>query len=204
MTPQNDRPSAWSSFSRFGVCLRDAAAYLLPGILFLVIGIIQRRIQLERWPESFQMPVFAKLALFLGMAYLGGHVLAAIYFLPFDSWRVWQARRRAKTRGQVIGEPTPEEMYYKARNPGMFADTDRGRFLTLLRGALAVALVAGGFMFCEPRTWVFRFLVGAGVVTALSAYSGGLHQARVRDIAVNAARRLQEETEEQPADLAYR
>lgn len=177
---------------------------MLPGVLFLVIGIIQRRIQLERWPDKFQMPMYAKLALFLSVAYLAGHVLAAIYFLPFDSWRVWQARRRAENRGQVTGEPTPEEMYYKARNPGMFADTDRGRFLALLRGALAVALLGGGLMFCEPRTWVFQFLVGAGIITALSAYSGGLHQARVRDIAVSAARRIQEEAAEQPADLAFR
>ncbi|HEY6348842.1 MAG TPA: hypothetical protein VI636_05470 [Candidatus Angelobacter sp.] len=166
--------------------LRDIFGYALPGGVFLGIGMFVGRIRMQAISgviSPFHVPTWAAAILIVAGCYAVGHVLASAAYLLSDIGKAIVAR---KYRAELLDPPvtldagvqprlrwlldnptevTADLLVLRSKQPEIFVDLDRRETMTLLSGALLVALTAGPIIFCWLKLGLCAtLLVGAAIL----------------------------------------
>ncbi len=76
--------------------LRDIFGYLLPGIVFLLLGMLTGRFLIPDWLAILDLSFWQRVFVFLIMALVAGHVLVAISYLPANLKQLGEARKNSR------------------------------------------------------------------------------------------------------------
>ena len=176
------------------ILLRDVFGYLLPGVLFLLIGAQSGHLSsfadVSRL-SSMDLPRWVVVLLLLVISYMIGHFLVAtFYFIPDLIGLIKQAIRKLKKK-----EPDAEKekarselLRYHKEYPDIFIELDRQSILALLRVGLAGSLLLGLLVFYGLYPHPLRVMAAAGVLMLINTIFGGVHLKELRKASVKAAK----------------
>ena len=189
---------SWSDlladFIRGFIFLRDVFGYILPGLVFLLIGVCSGHVP---GFEGFQkicdagLPIWMAVLLVLIFCYVTGHFLiATVYCIP-DAIRLFKK--------QTSPDPEASDLLrYRSKYPDIFIELDRRSILALLRNGLAGSVILGLAVFY----WLYpypRFLMAAaGAIMLFNASGADRHIRQMRKITLRAAQEADKESAEPP------
>lgn len=162
------------------VLLRDIFGYLLPGVLFLLIGSAMG--QLSMFGEPLKSaganlsPWFLVLAL-LVICYLVGQFVVATSYLVEDVPRLlakaWYklSGKAPKTNDQEKQDAADFLRLHK-QLPGIYVEYDRQSIIALLRRGLAASVVLAIIVFYYLHRYPTPVIAGAGAIMLFNAISG--------------------------------
>jgi hypothetical protein len=171
-------PAFLSELTKNFLILRDIFGYVLPGLIFLVIGLIWKSPFLDQVRlrvEDFDFPIWLQVLVGLVICYTIGHVMAAIAYFRYNKWvRKYEHPRKALFAKQKLSE---EITYFarlvqvRGRHPELVIEYERQSTMTQLRGTTGTAMIVGFFIFCahwppwliDVSAWMVLF---AGVLLA--------------------------------------
>lgn len=202
--------------------LRDVFGYLLPGAIFLLIGIQSGHFpSAERVYTALggQSHEWIAAILFLIVAYATGHVLAVIVYLPWDVAQLiekGEARRKQKEKlkGKKESEEEKEEredkereekkearaalLFYRKKFPDIFVELDRQSILALFRKVLAGSLFLAFLVFygCLCFDGSLRIALAlAGLIMLFHTYTAA-HLEDLKEDTLRAAQKAEKEEKE--------
>jgi hypothetical protein len=165
--------SGWSGLLtdlvRNFLLLRDIFGYLLPGIVFLLLGTLSGRFPIPDWLAILDLSFWQRVFVFLIMALVAGHVLVAISYIPGDIRKLAQSAEKVHKNPSEL---TPVEIEGRARFPGLFVEYDRRTTQTLMTAGVAMALLLTAVMAYWPGLRLRYLLLGAGAVLLFNVYTG--------------------------------
>ena len=172
--------SGWSGLLidlvRNFLLLRDIFGYLLPGIVFLLLGMLSGRFLVPDWLSILDLSFWERVIVFLIMALVAGHVLVAISYLPANLRQLWEARKKlAESPTELSGD----EIEGRARFPGLFLEYDRRTTQSIMVSGLAIAFLLTALMVYWPGLRLRYIVLAAGAIMFLNMYTGRKHLARV-------------------------
>jgi hypothetical protein len=125
--------------------LRDFFGYVIPGaVLWAIVAYSFGTGDLSHLPFSGES-IWLRAAAAITASYVVGHVLAAIGYSLYE-WldEAWHQIKHPKQTKPVTNTEA-NTIYYRYLYPSMFIEADRRETLTILRVALAVALLVGAY-----------------------------------------------------------
>jgi succinate dehydrogenase/fumarate reductase cytochrome b subunit len=172
--------SGWSGLLidlvRNFLLLRDIFGYLLPGMVFLFLGMLSGRFLIPDWMAILDLSFWERVIVFLIMALVAGHILVAISYLPANLGQLWGARKKlAESPTELSGY----EIEGRARFPGLFVEYDRRTTQSIMVSGLAIAFLLTALMVYWPGLRLRYIVLAAGAVLFLNMYTGRRHLARV-------------------------
>jgi hypothetical protein len=94
MAGSTESESGWSGLLidlvRNFLLLRDVFGYILPGLVFLLLGTLTGRFAIPDWLANLGLSRWGRLTVVLIMALVAGHVLVAISYLRLNLIQMWQ------------------------------------------------------------------------------------------------------------------
>ena len=94
MANSPDSVNSWPGFlaqlNKTFLLIRDIFGYVLPGGVFLTIGIISKRVSLPDFQNLLpphQLPAWAVFILLVGACYVTGDILASTAYMPIAFWK---------------------------------------------------------------------------------------------------------------------
>jgi hypothetical protein len=174
--------------------LRDIFGYALPGGVFLGIGVLTGKINLATVAAQLKpllLPAWAGAILLIAGAYVTGQILAAVAYTPWSiaKWMVWlgnhehfqpDSPEKRTTPGTALDwllwhptEVSPEVVKIRTARPELCSTLERRETLTVLEGAVTIALGAGAFLFKPQDPWRGIIWGGAGfmLITFCTAFA---------------------------------
>jgi hypothetical protein len=165
--------SGWSGLLidliRNFLLLRDIFGYLLPGIVFLLMGTLVGRFSVLDWLDKLDLGFWSSVIVFVIMALVAGHILVAISYIPGDIRKLMQPAEKVHKNPSEL---TPVEIEGRARFPGLFLEYDRRTTQTLMTSGLAMALLLTGLMVYWPGLRLRYIALGASAVLLFNVYTG--------------------------------
>ena len=156
--------------------LRDIFGYLLPGIVFLLLGMLTGRFLIPDWLAILDLSFWQRVFVFLIMALVAGHVLVAISYLPANLKQLGEARKKlAESPTELSGD----EIEGRARFPGLFMEYDRRTTQSIMVSGLAIAFLLTALMVYWPGLRLRYIVLGAGAIMFLNMYTSRKHLSRV-------------------------
>jgi hypothetical protein len=172
--------------------LRDLFGYAIPGAVVLAAAKRALDFDVSTLPLASDS-VWLKAVVFLTASYVIGHVLAAIFFLP---WDLYSAQKFfAEWRAAVAQDDTKantDAAYYRYLYPFMFNEADRRETLTVLRLCLAVSLIVVAFIL-GFSTRLFPWSLGFGIFMLFNASISRLVAGRSLKTAIKASERAKDD-----------
>jgi hypothetical protein len=129
--------------------LRDFFGYVIPGaVLWAIVAYSSGAEDLSHLPLAAES-IWVRAVIAVTASYVAGHVLAALGYTLYDAfaWVLHQVERPRQPRPATTETNT---IYYRYLYPSMFIEADRRETLTILRVALAVALLIGACFLHSP------------------------------------------------------
>jgi hypothetical protein len=166
--------------------LRDFFGYVIPGaVLWVIVAYsfgLGDRSQLPLPAESIWVGAVAAIT----ASYVLGHVLAAAGYSLYEWFdAAWHRIKHPKQAKPVTNTET-NTIYYRYLYPSMFIEADRRETLTILRVALAVALLIGA---CFLRSRLDQGVaLAAGAFMLWNGYMSRQSTASCRNSTIDAAR----------------
>jgi hypothetical protein len=166
--------------------LRDFFGYVIPGaVLWAIVAYSSGAQDLSQLPLSAES-IWVRAVIAITASYVVGHVLAAFGYSLYDWFD--QARHMIKhpKQNRPVTNTQTNTIYYRYLYPSMFIEADRRETLTILRGALAVALLIGVY-FLHSLLAQAVALVG-GMFMLWNGYVSRESAASCRNSTIDAAR----------------
>ena len=166
--------------------LRDFFGYVIPGaVLWAIVACSLGAEDLSQLPLSAES-IWVRAVIAVTASYVAGHVLAAVGYSLFE-WvdQAWHRIKHPNLTKPVTNTET-NTIYYRYLYPSMFIEADRRETLTILRVALAVALLIGIY-FLHSRLGQGVALV-AGLFMLWNGYVSRQSTASCRNSTIDAAR----------------
>ena len=166
--------------------LRDFFGYVIPGsVLLAVAARCLGGVDFSHLPLVADS-IWVTAVLAITASYVIGHILAAIGYSFYDGLdRAWQ-KFKGPTEPTAPAHTEANVLYYRYLYPSMFNEADRRETLTILRVALAVALLAGSFL---PHSHIVQALATAvGLFMLWNGYASRQRAAACRNATIDAAR----------------
>jgi len=168
----NSWPGFLSELSKGFLILRDIFGYAFPGAVFLAIGALNKDFSLQNFHDKFLslLPTWIVVTVGLAACYAIGHVLSAIAYFFFNTWKwpLGQGKHTSAKQPSKSG-PTlssPELILARERHPELMAEAERQSVMTQLRGSTGVAMVLGPLVFGPFRSnisYSYWMLILAGL-----------------------------------------
>jgi len=168
--------------------LRDIFWHALPGGLFLGIGIVSGKLNLERVSEMFgpyHPPKWAATLFLAGGCYLAGHVLAAIAFLRADLWTLFHLND-PDWLAEYPREVNARDLYLRHYFPEIFGEVDRRQRVATLLWSSAAALLIGWLVFYIFHPGFADVVIWTAILVFLDAVTVTSYLSRARK-AIHAA-----------------
>ena len=166
--------------------LRDFFGYVIPGaVLWAIVAFsfgVGDMWQLP-WPAE---PIWARAVIAITASYVVGHVLAAVGYSLYDWFDAAWHRIKHPKQTKPANNTEMNTIYYRYLYPSMFIEADRRETLTILRVALAVALLIG-VCFLHSRFGQGAALA-AGAFMLWNGYRSRQEAARCRNSTIDAGR----------------
>lgn len=173
------------------ILLRDVFGYMLPGAVFLFIGVYSGHLrgaqEICKGIGLGSSPWMIGLLLAIACYVCGQFLAAAVYFLP-DLVGVFKSRGADPTTKGAGSKEASELLYYRTRFPDVFIELDRRSIIALLRTGLAGALIVGLAVFYWLYAYPKVLLAVGGVVMVFNSYTAGRHIGDMRATTLLAAR----------------
>ncbi len=176
------------------VLLRDIFGYILPGFVFLLIGIHSGHVPgFDEFCKicGVELPWWMTGLLLLIISYVVGHfVVATVFFLP-DIVRLIGGRIGEKKNKEELDLQTQEAsdlLRYRNRYPDIFIELDRRSILALLRTGLAGSALLGLVTFYWLYPYRRSLEVAAGAIMLFSANGAYRHVKKMIKLTLKAAR----------------
>ena len=209
MADSDQGVSSWPGFvdqlNKTFMLVRDVFGYTFPGGVFFVVGLITGKISLAKissWLQPWQPRGWAAAFLAVWAAYIMGHVLVTIVYLPIDllkcyyAYRIKHARNHQEAKEytakleSVPTEVTAPMLTIRESHPGFFGTLDRRETMAMLAGATGGALVVGTAIFGRPWDYSCWMLALVGVALLLDFATAMPHLQRVREAIIAADRAM--------------
>jgi hypothetical protein len=188
-----------SGLIRGFVLLRDVFGYILPGFVFLLIGIQSGRVPgFEEFCKicGVELPRWMAGILVLVTSYLAGHFVVATVFFPLDFGRLIKEKIHKKTSEEektskeeldAQSQEASDLLRYRKRYPDIFIELDRRSILALLRTGLAGSVLLGLVTFYSLYPYRRSLVVAAGAIMLFSANGAYRHVKGMRKVTLKAA-----------------
>jgi hypothetical protein len=166
--------------------LRDFFGYVIPGaVLWAIVAYSFGIGDLSQLPLSAES-IWVRAVTVITASYVVGHVLAAIGYSLYEwfdeAWRKIKHPNQAKP----VTNTEMNTIYYRYLYPSLFIEADRRETLTILRVALAMALLIGVY-FLDSRLGQ-GVAVAAGAFMLWNGYMSRQSAAACRNSTIDAAR----------------
>lgn len=182
------------------VLLRDVFGYILPGFVFLLIGIRSGRV-----PEfnefckicGVDSPRWMAGILVLITSYVLGHFVVATVFFPLDLVRLIREKIGKKENGEeqkskeeldAQSQEASDLLRYRKRYAEIFIELDRRSILALLRTGLAGSVLLGLVTFYWLYPYRRSLVFAAGAIMLFSANGAYRHVKGMKKVTLKAAR----------------
>jgi hypothetical protein len=166
--------------------LRDFFGYVIPGaVVWGIVAYSSGAEDLSHLPLSAES-IWVRAVIAVTASYVVGHVLAGLGYSLYEGFdQAWHRAERPGPPGRVSNRET-NTIYYRYLYPSMFIEADRRETLTILRAALAVALLFGSYFLHSPVGQ--GAALGAGLLMLWIGYVSRRSAANCRDSTIDAAR----------------
>jgi len=195
--------SGWSGLLidlvRNFLLLRDIFGYVLPGIVFLLLGTLSGRFLIPDWLGILDLSFWEKLIVFLILALVSGHVLVSISYIPGDLLKLAQSAEKVHKNPSEL---TALEIEGRARFPGLFVEYDRRTTQTLMTAGLAVAFLLTALMAAWPGLRLRYLVIGAGLVMLFDMWTGRKQLRRAHGYVLDAIKDVKKHGDASPKDPA--
>ena len=178
--------------------LRDIFGYALPGLVFLGIGVLSRRMSLQTIHDlliPYDPPWWARAALLVAAAYAIGHILAAIAYFRIDMWKMYLSWRKSPTLAQHPTEVHAEDLYYRHYYPDLYAERNRRETISVLSFSMVAALFLGWVVFCWLQLTLCTVVGWSALILFLDTLTTMSHLKRVRQATLDAGKTIKDEKE---------
>jgi hypothetical protein len=176
------------------VLLRDIFGYILPGFVFLLMGIHSGNVPgFEGFFKIYgvELPRWMAGLLLLVTSYVAGHfVVATVFFLPDLVQLIRERIDKKKHKDELDAESqeVSDVLRYRKRYPDIFIELDRRSILALLRTGLAGSVLLGLVTFYWLYPYRRSLVVAAGGIMLFSANGAYRHVKKMRRVTLKAAR----------------
>ncbi|SRR6266849_266691 len=176
------------------VLLRDLFGYVLPGVVFLLVGVHSGHVPgFEEFCKicGLELPKWMAGFLLLVVSYVTGHFLVAtVFFIPDLMGLIRKRISKGKTvqESDAQGQEASDLLRYRKEFPDIFIELDRRSILAVLRVGLAGSALLGFAVFYWLYPYRRSLLVAAGVIMLFSAYGANRHIKEMRRVTLRAAR----------------
>jgi hypothetical protein len=125
--------------------LRDFFGYVIPGaVLWAIVAYSSGAEDLSHLPLADES-IWVRAVIAITASYVVGHLLAAVGYSLYEWFdEAWHRIKHPKLPKPLTTTET-NTIYYRYLYPSMFIEADRRETLTILRVALAVALLIGAY-----------------------------------------------------------
>jgi hypothetical protein len=166
--------------------LRDFFGYVIPGaVVWGVVAYASGAQDLSQLPLAAES-IWVRAVIAVTASYVVGHVLAALGYSLYDGVdQVWH-RIKHPMRPRPVTNAETNTVYYRYLYPSMFIEADRRETLTILRAALAVALLVGVYFLHSPLGQ--GVALAAGLFMLWNGYRSRVSAASCRNSTIDAAR----------------
>jgi hypothetical protein len=214
-TPEKSPSSSWSDLFaeliRSFVLLRDVFGYILPGVLFLLIGAQSGHLPdfsgKVKLPDAYSHPWLFAIS-FLVISYILGHFIVATSYLYSNVKSLIDEKKRRTTERpfeKTAGEERKQHqekieksnkddqdaadfLRYHKDFPEIYIEHGRQSIMALLRRGLAAAFFLGLLVFCNFNAALPWVMILAGVSMLVSCFSGYYHVGRLKKHTLQSAK----------------
>ena len=200
MADSGDGASGWPGFigqlNKTFMLVRDLFGYALPGGLFLAIGRISGRYNLQQLKTlllPYTLPAWAAFVAVIAVCYATGALMAATVYMPIGlaKYVIWMYDRHARhvaepregsVRDWLVHNPTEvtaRTLELRLQHQDLLDTLDRRETLNVMAGSMAAALLTGWYVFCYAHWSLSRLLFWGGIVTLIQFLTGLSHLRRV-------------------------
>jgi hypothetical protein len=166
--------------------LRDFFGYVIPGaILWAIVAYSFGAGDLSQLPLQGES-IWVRAIIAITASYVVGHLLAALGYSLYEGLDEVMHRIKHPKQPKPTTSTEMNTIYYRYLYPSMFIEADRRETLTILRVALAVALLIGAYFLRSPLGQGAALVAGA--LMLWNGYSSRQVTASYRNSTIDAAR----------------
>ena len=146
MAKDSGSTDSWPGFlaelTKSFLILRDIFGYALPGTVFLLVGVLAKKLPLfalRGLLETYKFPIWLAVAAGIAVCYTIGHVMAAVAYIPYNTWRR-KNRERTDKEWEMIAK-SAAMIDIRGRHPELLTEFERQNIMTQLRGSTGTAMI---------------------------------------------------------------
>jgi hypothetical protein len=168
MAKDNGGSDSWPGFltelTKSFLILRDIFGYALPGAVFLLVGLLAKKLPLSGLRsllETYKVPLWLVVVAGVAACYTLGHLMAALAYVPFNTWRFSRKHHKTEKEKQAIAEAAAM-IDIRGRHPELLTEFERQNIMTQLRGSTGVALIFAYLAFYRSANLIGLVVLLAG------------------------------------------